>query len=127
LNLNGHVRFVGFQQDIPSFLQALDVFGFGSRSEGFGQVVIETMAAGKPVVATQAPPFPEIVADGVTGILVEPDNPSAFAHALLTLLRHPVAARQMGRAGQLRVDAHFTAARMADDVLQTYRRVLQGS
>ena len=72
------VRLVGFQSDVTSFLAALDVFAFASRAEGFGQVVIEAMAAGKPVVTSRVPPITEIVVDGETGLLVEPDNPAGL-------------------------------------------------
>lgn len=61
LGLQDQVRLVGFRQDIASGLHALDVFALASRSEGFGQVVIEAMAAGKPVVASRIPPLLEII------------------------------------------------------------------
>jgi glycosyltransferase involved in cell wall biosynthesis len=122
--LNGHVQLVGFQGDVPSFLHALDVFALASRSEGFGQVVIEAMAAGRPVVASRFPPFTEIVVDGVTGLLVEPDNPEAFAHAIFWLLAHPEERWQMGSSGQNRVREQFSADRMADETLSLYETLV---
>jgi glycosyltransferase involved in cell wall biosynthesis len=123
LNLNGQARLIGFQDDIPSFLHAVDVFAFASRSEGFGQVVIEAMAAGKPVVTSKIPPLTEIVIDGETGWLVEPENPRAFAHAIAWLLQHPAAAQQMGRRGQERVRRDFSAEQMAAQTLSLYRKL----
>lgn len=118
--LNDEVRIVGFQHDVPSFLHALDVFAFASRSEGFGQVVIEAMAAGKPVVANKIPPLTEIVADGETGILVDPGNPLALADAISWLLLHPDDARRMGMRGRDRVCKQFTAESMAGATFELY-------
>jgi glycosyltransferase involved in cell wall biosynthesis len=125
LHLNGQVRLVGFQDDVPSFLHALDVFAFASHSEGFGQVVIEAMAAGKPVVASKIPPLTEIVVDGETGLLVEPDDPMAFAHAIAWLLTFPEEAKQMGRGGQERVMHQFSAEVMAEKTLSLYRMLIE--
>ncbi len=127
LELNGRVRLVGFQSDVPSFLYALDVFAFASRSEGFGQVVIEAMAAGKPVVASNIPPLTEIIVDGETGLLVAPDDPKAFGNAIVWLLTHPAEARQMGRRGQERVRSQFSAERMSAETLLLYKELLRSA
>jgi glycosyltransferase involved in cell wall biosynthesis len=124
LGLQKQARLIGFQQDVPSFLHALDVFAFASRSEGFGQVVIEAMAAGKPVVACNIAPITEVVVDGKTGILVEPENPLAFAQAISWLLAHPEEARCFGRQGQERVQSYFSAERMSAEILSLYNSVL---
>jgi glycosyltransferase involved in cell wall biosynthesis len=120
LALRERARLVGFQSDIPSFLHALDVFAFASCSEGFGQVVIEAMAAAKPVVANKIAPLTEIVVDGETGILVEPNNPQAFARAISWLLAHPEEASRFGRQGQERVQRYFSAARMSAETVSLY-------
>ncbi len=125
LGLKGHAQLIGFQSDVPSFLHALDLFAFASRSEGFGQVVIEAMAAGKPVVASKIPPLTEIVVDGETGLLVEPNNPAAFAEALVWLCRHPDEAQQMGMRAQARVQHHFSVDKMSEAVLLLYQRVIE--
>jgi phosphatidyl-myo-inositol dimannoside synthase len=80
-----------------------DVFCLPSLQEGFGIVFLEAMAAGLPVVAARAGATPEVVEDGVTGILVPPRGASALADALTLLLRDPQRARSMGRAGIARV------------------------
>jgi glycosyltransferase involved in cell wall biosynthesis len=125
LELDWRVRLVGFQSNIPSFLQTLDVFAFASRSEGFGQVVIEAMAAGKPVVASRISPLTEIVSDGKTGLLVQPNDPQAFANAIMWLLAHPAEAQQIGRAGQERVRTHFSAKRMSDETWSLYNQLIK--
>lgn len=122
--LNGQVQLVGFQRDVPSFLHALDVFALASRSEGFGQVVVEAMAAGKPVVASRIPSLTEIIVDGETGLLAEPDNPKAFAHAIASLLSNPEERGRMGRRGQERVRHRFSADRMAAETVSLYRTLI---
>jgi glycosyltransferase involved in cell wall biosynthesis len=125
LGLRKEVRLVGFQNDIAAFLSALDVFAFATRSEGFGQVVIEAMAVSKPVVASKIAPISEIVRDGETGTLVNPDDPQAFANAIRWLVNHPEQAKQMGKRGRERVYTHFSAQRMADETLSLYGSLLK--
>jgi glycosyltransferase involved in cell wall biosynthesis len=125
LGMEKHVRFLGFQDDIPSFLHAIDVFAFASRSEGFGQVVIEAMAAGKPVVVSRIAPLTEIVIDGETGFYAEPENPESFAEKILWLLSHREEAQNMGKKGQEVVKKRFSAETMASEILAIYQEVLR--
>ncbi len=118
--LEGAVKLVGFQEDVPAFLHALDVFAFASRSEGFGQVVIEAMAAGKAVVASRIAPLTEIVVDGETGLLADPGDEAGFARALTRLLADPGEARRMGSRGRERVRRLFSAERMVEEILGLY-------
>jgi glycosyltransferase involved in cell wall biosynthesis len=127
LKLEKKVQLLGFQNDVCSFLGALDVFAFASRSEGFGQVVIEAMAAGKPVVASKIPPLTEIIEDGETGLLVEPGDARGFANAIVWILSHTDQAEQMGKRGQERARSHFSAERMADETLSLYSALLRSS
>jgi len=127
LGIEKHVRFLGFQSDIPSFLHAIDVFAFASRSEGFGQVVIEAMAAGKPVVVSRIAPLTEIVADGETGLYAEPENPESFAEKILWLLSHREEAQNMGKRGQETVRRRFSAETMASAVSAIYKKFFNDS
>jgi glycosyltransferase involved in cell wall biosynthesis len=127
LGLNGQVQLGGFHEDIPAFLHSLDVFAFATRSEGFGQVVIEAMAAGKPVVVSKIPPLTEIVEHGKTGLLVDPHDSQAFAQAILWCLTHPDAAQHMGRQGRERVQSYFSAQRMATETRSLYHKLLKRS
>ena len=77
------VRFLGPRKDVPLVLSALDVFVLPSLSEGMGLSIMEAMAAGLPVVATEVGGVPELVVDGRTGILVPPKDPDALAEAIL--------------------------------------------
>jgi glycosyltransferase involved in cell wall biosynthesis len=126
LGLNQEVRLLGFQRDIPAFLSTIDVFAFATQSEGFGQVVIEAMAAGKPVVASKIAPITEIIREGGTGLFVSPDDPQAIANVVAWLFSHPEEAEEMGRGGQERVHNHFSAKKMAAATLSLYNDVLRG-
>jgi glycosyltransferase involved in cell wall biosynthesis len=124
LQLSRHVKLVGFQSDIPLFLHSIDVFAFASTSEGFGQVVIEAMAAGKPVLVSKIPPLIEIVVDGESGLLVDHDNPKAFAEGIVWLLKNKEEARRIGEQGAKRVNEVFSAERMARETMELYRSLL---
>jgi glycosyltransferase involved in cell wall biosynthesis len=124
LGLCAQVQLVGFQGDVATFLSGLDVFALATRSEGFGQVLIEAMAAGKPVVASKIPPLTEIIVDGETGLLVEPEKPEQFARAITWLLSHPEEAAQMGRQGQERVRTYFSIEREIAQTLSLYKTLI---
>src|ERR1019366_9414729 len=97
------VKLLGFRNDIPSILnQSTIVVHASIQAEPFGQVVVQGMAAGKPVIATNGGALPEIVIPG-TGKLVPMGNVASMAEAILWLISHPDEAERMGRAAQLRV------------------------
>ncbi len=127
LGIAGAVEFAGFRNDIGDVIDELDMVVHASTvGEPFGQVIIEGMAAAKPVVATNGGGVPEIVNDGVTGILVPMGDAQAMADAMCALLSDPERAREMGILGRQRVLDHFTVARTAAKVEavlgQTLRR-----
>lgn len=124
LGLKECVEFTGFRADVSRFIQAADVLVHASTTgEPFGQVVIEGMAACKPVVATNGGGIPEIVRDDETGILVPMGDAPAMADALVRLLSDPAGAAAMGMAGRKRVLAHFTIRHTARNVEAVYRRI----
>ena len=125
LGLGEKVQLVGFQNNIAAFLSVLDVFAIMTQSEGFGQVVIEAMAAAKPVVGSKMAPLTEIIREGETGLLVSQDDPQAIANAVAWLFAHPEEAQEMGKHGQDRVYNHFSAGRMAEQTLSLYHDVLR--
>ncbi len=122
----GHaVEFCGFCDDVHMRVSQLDVLVHASvTGEPFGQVVIEGMAAGKPVVATNGGGIPEIVVDGVTGLLVPMGDATAMAVAIVLLLNDPMLRRRMGSAGRHRVQHLFTIQQTADAVQAVYTQVL---
>jgi glycosyltransferase involved in cell wall biosynthesis len=97
------------------------VLAVPSRSEGLGRVVLEASSRGRAVVATRAGGLPELVEDGVTGLLVEPDDPSALAEAVATLLADPARAGAMGREARRRVEGRDPAREFAEGI----RRIAQ--
>ena len=102
-----------------------DVFAHTSRWEGFGIVLLEAMLAGLPVVATRVSAVPEIVEDGVTGILVPPDDAEAVAVAISRLLDDETLREQFGASGRRRALAEFSVAQMADRTLDVYDEALR--
>lgn len=125
LGLSDVVEFTGFRNDIPALLAGLDVLAHGSTTaEPFGQVIIEAMAAGKPVVATRGGGVLEIVVDRVTGILVPMGDAPAMAIAIIELLQDKELRHRMGEAGRARVIERFTIDRTARDVEAVYERLL---
>lgn len=124
LGLSSCVTFAGHRRDIPAILSGLDIFALSSVSEGFGRVVVEAMAAGKPVVATRVGGIPEIVQDGVTGRLVPPANPVALAGAVVELLRDKSKAAALGAAGRLRASDLFGAEKNVKTTESLYGKVL---
>jgi glycosyltransferase involved in cell wall biosynthesis len=125
LGLEEVVEFTGFRDDVPQLIAKLDVVVHASvTGEPFGQVVIEGMAAAKPVVATDGGGIPEIVVDGETGILVAMRDHSAMAAAICSLLADPARAAEMGAAGRRRVEERFTIQRTARQVEALYDELL---
>ncbi len=107
LGIADRVTFAGARDDVPSLLKLMDVFVLSSLSEGSPNAVLEAMAAGLPVVATDVGGLPEIVIDGESGILVPPGDSGALAAAVRELLDDPTRAGTMGRAGlALAMDRH---------------------
>jgi glycosyltransferase involved in cell wall biosynthesis len=97
-------------------MKAIDMLLLPSVVEGFGYVLVEAMAAGKPVVATNVSSIPEIVEDGVSGILVGVHNPEALASACVAMLTMPDRGRAMGERGRRVVLEKFTLERMIDRI-----------
>lgn len=115
--LGGAVRFLGPRSDIAELLRELDVFVSASLWEGFPTVVLEAMAAGVPVIATDVSGSRELVRDGETGRLVPVGAPSRLAEAMLWMEGHPAEARRMAEEARARIQPHtmaHTAARYAE-------------
>ena len=110
--------------DIRDWLERADVFVHTSRWEGFGIVLLEAMLAGLPVVATRVSAVPEVVADGDTGVLLEPGDVDGLAAALQALLADRERARALGDAGKRRAREQFSVARMAERTQAVYDEVL---
>lgn len=125
LGLEERVVFTGFCQDVPGIMAMLDVTVLTSENEPFGRVLIEAMAASRPVVATRGGGVAEIVEDQTTGILVTLGDTDAIAQAVGFLLSHPATARSMGTAGRRRAESHFSVRAHARAIEAVYREVLE--
>ena len=124
LGLASHVHFTGWRHDVGEMLALADVFVLPSKSEGFGRVLVEAMAMGRAVVATNVGGIPDIVLDGETGLLVEPANPVALAHAVRALFDEPARAARLGAAGRTRAESTFSLGAHVDAVERVYDEVL---
>ena len=126
LGLTDRVVFAGFQRDVYSYLAAMDLFVLSSIREGLGIAILEAMAMGRPVVATKVGGVPEVVEDGVTGLLVPPADSASLAGAIVTLAKSPDLRRAMGNAGARRVHEHFHVAKMTRQIEAVYEGLLGG-
>lgn len=124
LHLEDVVSFEGPVTDLHSFLSNADIFVLPSRSEGFSNAIIEAMAVGLPVVATDVGGNAEAVKDRVTGRIVPNEDVDALADAILDLLAAPETASKMGQAGRERVADLFTTDAMMQRLVTTYKRLL---
>jgi glycosyltransferase involved in cell wall biosynthesis len=125
--LSDRFHFEGGVEDLRSFLAEADIFVLPSRSEGFANALIEAMAASLPVVATRVGGNPEAIEDGVTGLLVPPENPDALAHALKELLSDSERSWAMGVAGRQLATREFSNERVTNKVAGIYHRLLPKS
>ena len=124
LGLGDLVVFTGLRDDVPELLGEVTVSVLPSLSEGLSNAILESMAAGVPVVATAVGGNAEAVKDGVTGLLVPPGDSAALAGAICTLLDDEGLAHRFGRAGRERVEERFSEERMVRDTQQFYRSLL---
>jgi glycosyltransferase involved in cell wall biosynthesis len=120
-------RFHGHVPDARARLRELDVLVQPSRADNFPLAVLEAMAAGIAVVATRVGGVPELVVDGETGLIVEPEDAAALAEALDSLAAHPARRRELGRRGRARVLEEFTPERMAHRTVALYRDLCASS
>jgi glycosyltransferase involved in cell wall biosynthesis len=112
LGLADHVRLLGTRDDVPELLAAADVLVLTSDMEASPVSILEAMACGKPVVATQVGSVAASVHDGQTGFLAEPGDWRRIARHVIHLLRKPALAHQMGERGRQHVLAHASLERM---------------
>ena len=113
LGRGDHTLFVGYQTEPQEYFAGMDVVVQASHHEAMGLSILEAMAAGIPVVATDVGSTSESVADGVTGFLVPAGDATALADRIDRLVRDPELRARMGLAARARYEAHFTAAHLA--------------
>lgn len=125
LGLTEAVEFTGFRPDVDEMIARLDILIHASTTgEPFGQVVAEGMIAGKPVIATNGGGVPEIIEDGVSGMLVPMDDAPALAAAIIWLNDNPAKAQEIAKAGYRRIVDHFMISHTAGKVQKLYDELL---
>jgi glycosyltransferase involved in cell wall biosynthesis len=120
--LGRHFLLLGWRKDIAELLAAGDVLLLTSVYEGLPRVVLQAMAAEKPVVATAVSGTPEAVQQGITGYLNEPHDTAGLAESLFRILKEPALARKMGKAGRKALQGSFLIDEMLTQIEQVYEK-----
>jgi glycosyltransferase involved in cell wall biosynthesis len=124
LDLGDQVWFMGHRDDVPNLLAAADLFVFPSLYEGFGGALIEAMALGLPIVASDVPAIKEVVEEGRNSLLVPRGDPDALARAVADLLDRADQREAFGRASRRRFEEHFTLDSVVPQMVELYRSVV---
>ncbi|MBK7893585.1 MAG: glycosyltransferase [Candidatus Promineifilaceae bacterium] len=121
-----HVSFLGqvSEEKLNQLYQTCDLFVAPSLYESFGLIYLEAMNYGKPVIGCRAGGIPEVIDEGLTGLLAEPEAPDSLAEAILNMLQNPSRLREMGLAGRQRLLDTFTHVQMARRFADAYRHVI---
>jgi sugar transferase (PEP-CTERM/EpsH1 system associated) len=119
------VLFLGERRDVPRLLQVFDVFVLSSRLEGLSLTLLEAMAAGLPIVATDVGGNSEVVVDGRTGFIVESGDPAALASRMARLAGDPELSRSMGEMGRKRVVERYSLQAMVKRYDTVYHELLE--
>lgn len=127
LGLKDRVAFAGWakRENLPGLYHAADIFLLPSREEGMANVLMESMSAAVPVVATRIAGSDEAVLDGATGLLVPSEDAPALAQSIETLIRDPAGRERMGRAGRARVETVYSWPVITDQWLDIVERIIQ--
>ncbi|MEL7357735.1 MAG: glycosyltransferase [Cyanobacteria bacterium J06560_6] len=126
LTIQDDVIWAGYREDIPAVMNAIDLFALTSKYEGFGLVLLEAMAAGRPVVASNISAIPEVVDDGVTGLLVSPEDPYELAQAFC-FFEDSAKRVQYGIAGKTRALEKFSPKKMIAKTQSVYEQAISSA
>lgn len=124
LQIQNRVHFAGFRKDLPEIFQAMDLFVLPSHSEGLPNVVLEAFSYGKAVVATSVGGVPELVEDGLSGIVVQPRQPALLAEAMARCMADGGLRQTLGDAGRCTVRSRFTFEEQNRILQSIYAQVL---
>ena len=124
LGIAERVHFPGTRRDVRDWLVHFDLFVLPSEWEGVSLALLEAMASGLPVIASNTGGTPEIVLDGETGLLVPSRDPKSLAGAMQRLLEDPILCNQIGRSGQARVMESFSIQKTVSRLNQLYQDLL---
>ena len=126
LNLSKNILFLGFQDNPYKYMKKASVFVLSSLQEGFGNVIVEAMACGTPVVATDCKSGPsEIIQDGINGLLVPPQDQISLANAILRILNDPHLAEKFSFEGRKRAE-FFSVKKSLEEYEDTFQKLIYG-
>ena len=120
LGLGDRVHFTGFRTDAAEWIRTFDFSVLSSVKEGLSNTVIESMAAGKPVIATAVGGNPEVIVEGETGFLLPTREPELFGAAIARMVADPARMRELGDASKMRVESLFSVEKMVDNTSNLY-------
>jgi len=126
-HLTEHISFLGYRADTERLLAAADLVVLPSLFEGLPLVAVETLAMGRPFVATDVEGTREIVADGETGLLVTPADPASLAEGIERILADPALGARLGCRGRALVEDKFDIRRQIAKTFDVYRQLLSGT
>jgi glycosyltransferase involved in cell wall biosynthesis len=126
LGIEAKVTMAGFERDTKPYYSIATLLAVPSHTEGSPNVVLEGMAAGLPIAATAVGGVPEILEDGLTGLIVPPRNPNAMADAILRILTDPEMRLRLGTAAQLQAESNFTPHEYKRSLIGFYQKTLEG-
>ncbi len=124
LGIAKNVKLLGLRKDIPEILKTIDLFVLPTLQEALGTSFLEAMAMKKPVIGTNVGGVPEVVNNGITGILVEPEKPAALAGAIIALLKDKEKMRIMGDEGRRIVEKKYNVDVMATNLFNFYNSLM---
>jgi glycosyltransferase involved in cell wall biosynthesis len=124
--LQNRIRFLGERADVPDLLRASDMGILASHEEGFSNAILESMAAGLPMVVTNVGGNAEAIVDGHSGLVVPPANPMALADAIVRLVENSPLALALGTSARQRVQTHFSTGACVDRYEALYDGLLAG-
>jgi glycosyltransferase involved in cell wall biosynthesis len=123
-NIADKVHFVGFRTDLERILPCIDLVVHPATMEGLGISLMQASATGVPIVASRVGGIPEIIQDGVNGLLVPPDDVQGLTSAVVRLLQDPEKGSAMGQAGRRLIQEEFSIEKMVEGNLRVYHGVL---
>jgi glycosyltransferase involved in cell wall biosynthesis len=126
MGLRQSVSFLGWRRPMLGVYADMDVVALTSRNEGSPVALIEALASARPVISTNVGGVPDVVVDGVTGLLAPSGDAPAIAAGILRLLREPDLAARLAAAGRRHVYPRYDSSRLVDDVKELYLRELAG-
>ena len=122
--LGDKVLFAGFRNDLERILPCLNIVVHPATLEGLGVSLLQSAAAGVPIVATRVGGIPEIIENGINGYLIEAGDIQAITNRVINLLEDPIKSKRFGSCGRKKVESQFSIDKMAKSYLSLYRKVL---